>query len=211
MPLFSRKKINSDVSILLWDITESESELSEGIQMHPSDVQRFKRFTHENKRKEFLALRRCLIAYFGKNPEVHYTSEGKPSLKNGYYISFSHSRQYAAIIVSQSVEVGIDIELYREGILRIAHKFLREEEHQSILKEDQVAHTTFYWGAKEVMVKITGDRRHNFIQELSVTPFSYQTPAQTIGKISSTNCTKAVELHFEKHDDLYITYGWEKT
>lgn len=211
MPLLVRKEINSTAELLLWKITENEDELLSQIEMHPSDAEKFKRFTHENKRKEFLALRCCLNQFFGKNPEVHYTIDGKPYLKNGYYISFSHSRQYAGIIVSKQAEVGIDLELYRHGILRIAHKFMRTEEDASLQEETKVQHITYYWGAKEVMVKITGDRRHNFIKELSVIPFNYSEITSSTGYINTAKYTKEISLFFEKYHDLYITYGWENT
>jgi phosphopantetheinyl transferase len=49
-----------------------------------------------------------------------YYDEGKPHLKDDKYISISHSHHFSAIIVSKSV--GIDIELQREKIIRIADK-----------------------------------------------------------------------------------------
>lgn len=211
MPLFIRKEIDSTATLLLWKITETEQELFHQITLRPSDKERFKRFTHENKRKEFLALRCLLCQYFGVNPEVFYTADGKPYLKNNHFISFSHSRQYAGIIVSKSVEVGLDLELYREGILRIAHKFMRQEEDASINEDTRVAHTTYYWGAKEVMVKITGDRKHNFLTELSVNPFEYSVKTESKGLIKTKTYSKEVCLYFEKQEDLFITYGWEKS
>ncbi len=211
MPLFTRKEIDSKASLILWEINEKEDDLLSQITLHPSDSERFKRFTHENKRKEFLALRCCLSEYFGENPEVFYTEDGKPYLKNDHFVSFSHSRQYAGIIVSKSVEVGLDLELYREGILRIAHKFMRPEEDASLAEETKIEHITYYWGAKEVMVKITGDRKHNFLTELSVKPFDYSNCVQSTGFISAKNYRKQVCLFFEKKDDLFITYGWEQT
>ncbi len=211
MPLFARKKIDSTADLLIWKIAEDESELLSQIILHPSDRERFKKFSHENKRKEFLALRCCLREFFGENPEVFYTTDGKPYLKNNYFVSFSHSRHYAGIIVSNSGEVGIDLELHRAGILRIAHKFMRPEERASLNDETQIPHTTYYWGAKEVMVKITGNRKHNFLTELSVKPFVYSDNTRSTGMITTKNYSKEVSLFFEKQEDLYITYGREKT
>lgn len=210
MPIFARQNPRPDTSIILWKIDENEDYFHQMIALHPSDRQRLQRFSNEKKRKEFLALRCCLKDYFGNNPPVFYTDQGKPYLKNGYFISFSHTTGFAGIIVSKTCKVGIDLELFREGIKRIAHKFMRDEENKTLSKTNEVSHLTHYWGAKEVMVKITGDRRHDFRKELLICPFHYGYPGHTTGIISARDYKKEVLLFFENIDNLYLTYGWEK-
>lgn len=208
MPLLSNKSIHEKATLILWEIEESEQELLSAVTLHPSDREKFQRLKNVNKRREFLALRCCLKHFFGENPPVFYTTDGKPYLQSDYKISFSHSHQFAGMIVSPITEVGIDLELYREGILRIAHKFMRTEEENSIKPETRIPHLTYYWGAKEVMVKITGDRKHNFIKDLLVEPFAYKNHSHSHGKIKNEEYNLSVELFFEKEDQLYITYGW---
>src|SRR5690606_5399622 len=54
---------------------------------------------------------------------------GKPYLINfPYYISLSHSYEYAAVMISKNKAVGIDIEIIKDKIERIARKFLNSEE-----------------------------------------------------------------------------------
>lgn len=209
MPLYQRINISESTSIIIWKIEESEEVLMSGVEMHPSDNERFERFSNPKKRNEFLALRQCLIEYFGKNPPVHYNEDGKPFLKNGYHISFSHTDGFAGMIVCSKNPVGIDLELFRDRIKRIAHKFIRTEEKESIQKETEVPHLTLYWGAKEVMVKITGNRRLNFINELAVNPFPYQPDCKTSGTIQTSDYQKKISLFFKSIDSLHITYGWE--
>ncbi len=209
MPLYQRFNISESTSIIIWKIEETEDELMLGIEMHPSDAERFEKFTNPKKRNEFLALRQCLIEYFGHNPAVHYNKDGKPFLKNGYHISFSHTDGFAGMIVCDKNPVGIDLELFRDRIKRIAHKFLREEEKKSIQNKTEVEHLTLYWGAKEVMVKITGNRRLNFISELSVKPFPYQPNCETSGTIKTDDYHKNIRLFFKSIESLHITYGWE--
>src|SRR5690606_1163940 len=118
MPLYQRFNISESSSIIIWKIEETEDELMLGIEMHASDKERFQQFTNPKKRNEFLALRQCLVEYFGQNPEVHYNKDGNPFLKNGYHISFSHTDGYAGMIVCDKNPVGIDLELFRERIKR---------------------------------------------------------------------------------------------
>lgn len=209
MPLYQRFIISESTSIIIWKIEETEDELLKGIEMHTSDAERFQKFTNPKKRNEFLALRQCLAVYFGFNPPVHYNENGKPLLENGYHISFSHTEGFAGIIVCNQSPVGIDLELFRDRIKRISHKFLRLEEKKSILPETEVGHMTLYWGAKEVMVKITGNRRLNFINELAVTPFPFDNNSETSGTITTNEYSKNVKLFFRCIDNLHITYGWE--
>ncbi len=54
---------------------------------------------------------------------------GKPYLVNfDYEISLSHSYDYAAVMISKDKKVGVDIELMKEKIDLIKHKFLSVEE-----------------------------------------------------------------------------------
>lgn len=209
MPLYQRINISENSSIIIWKIEEDEQQLLSGIQIHPSDQSRLEKFTNPKKRNEFLALRQCLKVYFNHNPEVLYTLDGKPYIENGHYISFSHTDGFAAAIICENNKVGIDLELFRDRILRIAHKFLRPEEKESIQESTEVGHTTLYWGAKEVMVKITGNRKLNFINELFVKPFPFDNNTETSGKIITRDYHKNVKLYFKCIEGLHITYGWE--
>lgn len=209
MALWNHKKLNAPLDILIWKIEESEEELLKGIDLFPRDLKKLEGINHPHKRKEFLALRQCLKHLFNKSQEVAYSENGKPFLKNGPYLSFSHTHGYAALIASSKLNVGIDIEVHRAGIKRIAPKFLRPEEAQSIEEATRVEQTTFYWGAKEVMVKIEGDRRLDFKRELSVDPFQFTSTKETTASYRSRDERKDYKVHFEHLEPLYLTFGWQ--
>ena len=60
---------------------------------------------------------------------LQYTPAGKPYLANRpEKISVSHSHGKLAIILNQKHETGIDIELVRDKVLQIQHKFLHGRE-----------------------------------------------------------------------------------
>lgn len=210
MPLFSRKSTSFNATIILWKIDESEEELKKGIILSDDETFKLDKITHPHKRKEFLALRCCLKEFYGQNPEVHYHDTGKPYLVNGDYVSFSHTKNFAGIIQSTSANIGLDLELKRERILRIAHKFMSDIEEKSIDEKTRIEHLTYYWGAKEVLVKITGNRHLNFIQQLHIKPFKYKENTKTTGKVVEQHLVRESEIHFEKMDELYLTYGYLK-
>ncbi len=77
----------------------------------------------EMHRRAFLSIRHLLALYNYVDEDLVYNEAGKPHLKDGKYISITHSHHFTAIIISKNDGVGIDIEMQRDKILRIAHKF----------------------------------------------------------------------------------------
>ena len=80
----------------------------------------------ESHQKGFLSVRHLLRDVGYTDQDLFYDDYGKPHLKDGKCISITHSHNFSAIIVSDK-EVGIDIEMQREKIRRIAHKFIDYE------------------------------------------------------------------------------------
>ncbi len=212
MPLFKRIKPNPHTSIVLWQIAESEGELMSEINLSKSDESRYHSFTKELKRKEFLAVRHSVKNIFGETRQLLYNSEGKPFLENGPHISVSHTKGFAGVIVSSKQAVGIDLELEREQIARIAPKFIRPAEEKSLHAKETLAHLTHYWGAKECLVKITGNRKLDFIKQLHVQPFDLKHPQETTALIQNNDKgPQQAQLFFDYLHPVYLTYGWENT
>jgi len=70
---------------------------------------------------------RLLTLMLGYTPIISHNSDGKPFIE-GYNISISHTKGYVAIIISRFFEVGVDIEYPADRVLRIASRFLRDDE-----------------------------------------------------------------------------------
>lgn len=103
------------------------------------------------RQREKEAETRLLKSLFG-NVELRHNDAGKPSI-DGYNISISHTVNrnggYIAVIFSKDKEVGIDIEYVSNRIMKIASRFLRNDEHP-ITVEDHLV----FWCAKEAMYKL---------------------------------------------------------
>jgi len=70
---------------------------------------------------EWLSTRIMLLELLGKEQIIHNREDGSPFLENGKpYISISHTRDYAAILLHDSCPVGIDIEIRSERVKKIA-------------------------------------------------------------------------------------------
>lgn len=95
---------------------------------------------------------------------VRHNSSGKPFVE-GWNISISHTRGFAAVILSHSLAVAIDLEYVDTRVNRIAHKFLRKDESPSCLVSRII-----HWCAKETMYKLFSEQ-HLAFMDIRVSPF----------------------------------------
>ncbi len=209
MSLLKSLNFGPTAKLYIWKLEETLTELRSRVILHKSDLERYSKISHPEKQGEFLALRCCLREHFGTNPEVFYHQTGKPYLDRSEKISFSHTHGYSAALISEELEVGLDLELYRPGIKKVARKYMRADEIKSLDDTSEVEHLLYYWGAKEVMVKITGNRRLDFKKQLRVRPFSYKDFQNSSGGIYDAEHPIPVRIFFCKIDALYISLGWE--
>ncbi|MES2567625.1 MAG: 4'-phosphopantetheinyl transferase superfamily protein [Bacteroidota bacterium] len=150
-----------------------------------------------------------LKALIDQDCVVEYDEKGKPYLLNdSRHISISHSHDRLAIIVNKSESTGIDIELIREKVLKIKHKFLNEGE----LKDagDNVEKLLIYWAAKETLYKIYGLKEVDFIEHLLVKPFTKHNLGTIIGEINLPGFKEIFELQYELLKDYVLVYAKTK-
>lgn len=136
-------------------VTETEALLWKGVELTTHCQERFDGMRSAEHRAAFLSIRHLLMAQGYTDKDLYYDERGKPHLKDGSYISISHSHSFTAVIISHRREVGIDIEKQRDKILRIAHKFTPVAEYRTLANTTAlVRKLTWVWGAKESLYKI---------------------------------------------------------
>lgn len=173
MPLYKTITVSSTIKVYVWKIEEAEDELAQGIELTPHCQNRMIGMKSEMHRKGFLSIRHLMGEAGYVDADLYYDSVGKPHLNNGKHISITHSNQFTGIIVSDAEEVGIDIEMQREKILRIAHKFTPIEEYRTIANTDAlIRKLTIVWGCKESLYKIYAEPGLSFLQHISIKDFS---------------------------------------
>lgn len=181
MPLYKIITVNSSTRILIWKITESYGELSDTVVLTESSVMRLNTMKSEIHRRAFLSVRKLLKQADYTDFDLYYDIWGKPHLRDGKQISITHSHQFSAIILSDEV-VGIDIELQRDKIIRIADKFV-DSEFSFLEKEKNqvyIRKLTVIWGAKESIFKIRNEQGISFKDNINVQSFDlndFQTQA----------------------------------
>ncbi len=141
---------------------------------------------------------------------VEYDEKGKPYLLNdSRHISVSHSHDRLAIIVNKSEPTGIDIEMIRDKVLRIKHKFLRDNELKDA--EDDVEKLLIYWAAKETLYKIYGLKEVDYIEHLLVKPFTKHNLGTIIGEINLPGFKEIFELNYQVLEDYILVFALKKT
>lgn len=176
MPLIHDTNPMADVHAAVWHITEPLSHLLSSVQLSEEELARFHTYTHEQRKKQWLAYRLILRHLIPPSypSDLIYDALGKPSLSSAPgFISVSHAGEYAAAVYSVKHPVGIDIEQLRGRIERVKHRFLSDEELHAIPEENNLEKLYIYWGAKEAIYKINGKPDIDFKRDIIIHPFEY--------------------------------------
>jgi phosphopantetheinyl transferase len=202
------QSVGTTTEILLWKITEPLSELSAEVTLNPISQLRFNRMQSELHQRAFLSVRKLLQLKGYTDFDLEYDQHGKPHLKDGKHISISHSHEYATIIISDEI-TGIDIELQREIIIKIAPKFA-EKELEFLDKDNQeyIRKLTVIWGVKESIFKIINEVGISFKDHIHVHPFEMVDLSGT-ANLYFQNRASQFKYHFIEIDNFTLVYAFQ--
>lgn len=207
MPLYRTITDSSLIKVYVWKIEEPESELAEGIELTTHCQNRFNGMKSEMHRKGFLSIRHLLAEEGYVDADLYYDAQGKPHLKDGKHISITHSNQFTGIIIGDTEEVGIDIEMQRDKILRIAHKFTPIEEYRTIANSEAlVRKLTIVWGCKESLYKIQAQPGLSFLQHINIRNFSLS-DERTKGEILYAGSNTIFDIQFLEFERFTCVYA----
>ena len=163
----------------------------------------------EQHRKGFLSVRKLLQVAGYEDTDLTYDTNGKPHLEDGKNISITHSYEFSAIIIS-SRNVGIDLEMNREKIVKIAHKFI-DSEFDFINKEEHyIEQLSVIWGAKEALYKMCNSRSLSFKQDMHIQPFSLnQETGKALVACKELNFECQFNFYFESFENYNLVYALE--
>lgn len=169
----------------------------------------------ENRRKETASVYSLLFAMTGnRNLVIGHEPSGKPYVK-GYKIGISHTKGFVSVILSTSCDVAVDIEYINTRVLRIADRFLREDEKPNALQfskeKDEKGHqdivpdvipTLLFWCAKETIYKLYSDERLTF-QNIKIMD------AEQGGALCGNNLItgESVRIDYTFNNDYVLTYA----
>lgn len=174
MPLYKTLNPNSQTTVKIWEITESFDYLLRAVTLKPESMVRVLRMKSELHQRGFLSVRYLLAEFGYTDNDLFYDENGKPYLKDGKFISITHSFTFSGVIVSD-FKVGIDIEKQRDKIGVIAHKFMEYEfKYLKKTEVDYINRLTVIWCIKESLYKIFATPGLSFLQHTLVIPFTIE-------------------------------------
>lgn len=172
MPLYKSINVNSQTTVKIWKIEESYDDLMQPLDLKPESLERVSNMKSELHQLGFLSVRHLLRAFGYTDQDLFYDSNGKPHLKDGKFISITHSFTFSGVIVSNN-PVGIDIEMQRDKIGIIAKKFVDYEfSYLDKAADDYVRKLTVIWGIKESLYKLFATPGMLFKEHFLVIPFN---------------------------------------
>jgi phosphopantetheinyl transferase len=208
MALYKTLTISSSTKVFIWKIEETIDQLQLGISLTQSSSSRLNSMKSELHQKGFLSIRHLLKEVGYTDADLIYDEFGKPHLKDGKFISITHSFTFTAIIVSDDAPVGIDIEKQREKILKIAHKFTPFEEYKTIANVDAlISKLTIVWGAKESLYKIYGKKKLRFLHHIYIEDFNFA-DEKTIGSIRFDGKEASYTIEFLEFEGFICVYAY---
>jgi phosphopantetheinyl transferase len=213
MPLYQTLSINETTTAYFWRITEELTSLFRAVSLSELSQKRLDGMKSESHQKGFLAVRMLLQHLGYSDEELTYDTFGKPhlqvkrqmlegksnktithnSLPYTKHISISHSHEFSCICISDQ-EVGIDIELQKEKILKIASRFMDVRHLVQLSTEEQIAKATTVWGIKEAIFKIKNEKGISFPDHIFEADF----------KLS--DATTQAELHFNQQVEPFTIH-----
>lgn len=213
MAVVNIREVYPGVSLGLWQMDESPEQLFD-LYPHllPYRSSLDDKYKNDGRKLEFLTIRALMYEMLRVNGaskgllshagDFTHNGQGKP-LFRGYHVSISHTKGYAALILSKKSEVAVDIEFMSDRVERIASKFLRKDERADSLDSKLV-----HWCAKETVFKLFSEENLLF-EEMRVKPFD--TMSDWACDVENLKSGKTARVDFELAMDFVLTYSmWTK-
>lgn len=134
-------------------------------------------------------------------PMIGHAASGQPLLR-GYHVGVTHTKGYAALMLSKSCDVACDIEHFSDRVERIKSKFLRKDE-----KADDLDSLLVHWCGKETVYKLFPEDNLQFSQ-MRVEPFS--TMSDWACEVENMKRGEKVRVDFELTMQFVLTYAFRK-
>ncbi len=208
MPLYKEERIGQNAKLLIWHITEEFNDLFDEVALTDKNMVRMMSMKSEQHQRGFLSVRKLLQHAGYTDFDMYYTETGKPRLKDNRHISISHSHDYSTILLSDTV-TGLDLEVMRDKVIRIAHKYTSDEEENWLVASapDYTEKLTAIWGAKESIFKIRNEIGISFKDHISVAGLDKAT-GRGIARLDFESEIHDFAIRYQTFDPYVLVYAY---
>ena len=199
--IISIQHLTSDVLLGLWQMVETPEQLYEQYAyLRPYEQQLNRSFRHDGRKLEFLCVRALLRNMLPACQQAVLTHEpsGRPVLSNGWQLSISHTRGYAAVILSERQTVAVDIEYVSNRVENVAHKYIRPDEEAPTLTDKLLN-----WSAKETAYKYYSAENLQFFDMRVTNHGDYL-------RVENLKRGVSLKVFFRSEPAYVLTYAYEE-
>ncbi|SDP95411.1 4'-phosphopantetheinyl transferase superfamily protein [Mucilaginibacter sp. OK268] len=209
MAIAYRQRIDDDTEFALWRIEEEADDLYKQLQLDEDEKAYVEKLSNGKRHLHWLGTRVLLrkMLHTDEYIDCKVDAHGKPYLVNlPYHISLSHSFDYAAVMISKTHKVGIDIEMIKQKVERIAGKFLRPDERAFINDEHKIEQLYVCWCAKEAIYKCNGEKEVSFADNIFLDPFSFNTRGELSARLHKNNINLDYVVSYMQYEGYMVGY-----
>lgn len=190
----------------IWKIEESSEELLKLLENKQPYYSFVTDTMTEARKREWLASRVLVKRLLGFEPDISYTDAGAPFLVGlSKRISISHTKGFAAVILSDNPAAGIDIEYMSDRVKKIRTRFMSASEDSQIDEYYETEHLLVYWSAKETLFKMIGQSDVDFKEHLQIHPFQYSNEGVFLATERRTKKNESFKIHFFVTQEFVLT------
>jgi len=205
MPLY-KKEVTEESIWGIWKTEETPSELLEALQSKEEIGPQLKQYNTIKRQTEFLALRVLLQELGGDPCQIEYEPSGRPFLfDQSYQISFTHTKDYAAVYMHRSAPVGIDMEYPSPRIFKVRQKFMHPNEETALDLSEEEKALLLHWSAKETMFKAISEEDVEFKGHLHIRPFKVKKDGIIQAYETRTPERYSFDIHYMVTDSFVLT------
>jgi 4'-phosphopantetheinyl transferase len=209
MAIAFKKQVDADTEFALWRIEEDADTLYRQLQLNEQEEAYVELLANGKRHLHWLGTRVLLRTMLDTSEYIDckIDSHGKPYLVNlPYHISLSHSYDYAAVMISKSRPVGIDIEQIKQKVERIAPKFLRPQELNAIDALHKIEQLYVCWCAKEAVYKCYGQKEVSFLDNIALQPFDYAAEGSLNARLHKGEIDLNYQVDYLQYEDYMLGY-----
>lgn len=192
----------------VWKIEESSNELLSMLDNKNWYSTFLQQHTMDGRKKEWLAVRVLLKTLLNKEERIGYLEHGTPYLPDhsSLHISISHTKGYAAVIVSTDSSPGIDIEYLSDRVKKISSRFMNNLELAQIDNTQETIHLLLHWSGKETLFKAMQKEEVEFSKHLHIHPFLPEKTGTFQAHQTRSVKKTMYTIHYEITDGFVVTY-----
>ena len=164
MPFLKEFIINEKTKIKLWKVILGELNPKK---LNNEEIKLFKLKKSNLLKEQFLAIRK-ILALENSDYIITYDLDRKPILNSEFNISISHSHEIAALVISNNLKFGMDVQFKESKILNIQNKFLNRFEKLNIGDNPSIDILTMIWASKESIYKAIGLKGISFSENIKI-------------------------------------------